>query len=561
MRAYTLGFALVCVAGIAPLACCSTSRKPTQTGAADTTFTLFALAEVRGQVEPCGCTTDPLGDLARTAQLVAEARARGPVVVVDAGSLLYTQPILPAHLKMQEELKADLLARVYQEELEATAVGLGPNDLASGPGGVRLPRQVANLPAGPVATDPPRLVTVGRELIGVFGVTDPGLLPGLGATDPVAAARTVVADLRRRGAVRVIGMATMNRKDAVKLVREVPGIDVMVVGLGLQAPEPKDVRARADQVGDTWMVFPANRGQVVSRFEITLRPGGGPLVDAVGPAAAADRQAELDARIALMAEELRRFAADPTADPAFVARRKGEHDAMLAEQAALAKAPTRAPAAGSYFQLGQVRIAKALACDSEVVAGKRAYARAAGTANVEAAKAMPPRPVPAGTATYVGMAACADCHETAVEFWKQTRHAGAWETLEKVDKQFDYDCIGCHVVGWEQPGGASMAFNEPLRDVQCETCHGPGSRHVEADDDATARKTIQRDPAADLCAGQCHTSEHSDTYDHVPYLRDVVGVGHGEQRRKALGDGPTGRQLRAAGLAKAGKAIGPGCLK
>ena len=38
--------------------------------AAKPTFTLFALAEVRGQIGPCGCTSDPLGDIARTAKLI-----------------------------------------------------------------------------------------------------------------------------------------------------------------------------------------------------------------------------------------------------------------------------------------------------------------------------------------------------------------------------------------------------------------------------------------------------------------------------------------------------------
>ena len=61
----------------------------------DATFTLFALAEVRGQLGPCGCTSDPLGDISRTTKLIQEAKAKGPVLVVDAGSLLYSQnPVL-----------------------------------------------------------------------------------------------------------------------------------------------------------------------------------------------------------------------------------------------------------------------------------------------------------------------------------------------------------------------------------------------------------------------------------------------------------------------------------
>ena len=65
----------------------------------------------------------------------------------------------------------------------------------------------------------------------------------------------------------------------------------------------------------------------------------------------------------------------------------------------------------------------------------------------------------------------------------------------------------------------------------------------------------------DMCATQCHTSEHSDTFQYEAYLRDIVGEGHGNGRRRKLGDGPTGRELRAAGLEKAGKQLGEGCTK
>src|SRR5215510_6137963 len=100
------------------LAACGRSDVKTggQTGdpAPKPTFTVFAVAEVRGQVGPCGCTTDPLGDIARTAQLVAQARAQGPVLFLDAGSLLYSRSPIPPQLQAQEELKADLLAETYR---------------------------------------------------------------------------------------------------------------------------------------------------------------------------------------------------------------------------------------------------------------------------------------------------------------------------------------------------------------------------------------------------------------------------------------------------------------
>ncbi|MBL8626370.1 MAG: hypothetical protein JNK64_33955 [Myxococcales bacterium] len=547
---------------LAVLGCSGRTSKAPPSPPAETTITVFALAEVRGQIEPCGCTTDPLGDLARTAELVTAARAQHPVVVIDAGSLLYPRATIDPQARPQEDLKADLLARVYKDELAVAAVGLGPNDLAAGPDQVRLPRQVANLPAtAGVALAPPTVVTAGSEKIGVFGVIDPALVPALGASDPLAAATAAVAKLRADGATRVFALATMSKKDAVTLVRKVAGIDLVVIAAGIAAPEPKDVRASAEVVGSTIVVVPANRGQVVSRLDLTLRPGGGPLVDAIGPAAAADRQRELADRIATLDEELARFEKDPEADQAFVAAHRRERDELARTKDELGTNPRRVPATGSYFELAQLRISKALACDLDVVKAKQEYTRAAGVANVAAAKAAPPPPPPPdGTATYVGTEACADCHAEAVTFWKQTRHAQAWQTLVEVDKQFDFDCINCHVTGWGKPGGATMAANETLRDVQCETCHGPGSIHVDADD-VDAKKTITLAPATDLCATECHTIEHSDTFDRTAYLRDVIGPGHGEKARAILGDGPTGHELRKAGLAKAAATLGAGCPK
>src|SRR5882762_5667456 len=98
------------LAAVCAAACCSKSEVKS-TGSASVvdpavpskpTFTVFALAEVRGQIGPCGCTTDPLGDISRTAKLVEQARAAGPVLFLDAGSLLYAQSPIPALLETQE---------------------------------------------------------------------------------------------------------------------------------------------------------------------------------------------------------------------------------------------------------------------------------------------------------------------------------------------------------------------------------------------------------------------------------------------------------------------------
>jgi hypothetical protein len=270
---------------------------------------------------------------------------------------------------------------------------------------------------------------------------------------------------------------------------------------------------------------------------------------------------KLEQRIATEKKELAALEADPSADPEFVAQKRRDITEAEAERDGLRREPVRIPATGSWFTMEQVRIRKGLACDRDLSEQKRTYDRTVGKANVEAAAGKAPSPPPAGEPSYVGTSCGEGCHDKpgadAIGFWKQTKHAEAWETLEKIDKQFNFECIGCHTTGWDQPGGASLGNYQEFVDVGCENCHGPGSLHEDA---PRKVRMATREPPRDLCV-KCHSEEHSDTFDYAAYLRDVTGPGHGDTFRKTLGDGPTGAQLRQAALDKAGRSIGAGCLK
>ncbi len=89
--------------------------------------------------------------------------------------------------------------------------------------------------------------------------------------------------------------------------------------------------------------------------------------------------------------------------------------------------------------------------------------------------------------SFVGSQKCGDCHTKAFEIWEHTPHAHATETLVKLEphRQFDPECISCHVTGWEpqryfpfKSGFQSLEKTPLLHGNGCENCHGPGSRHV-----------------------------------------------------------------------------------
>jgi hypothetical protein len=64
--------------------------------------------------------------------------------------------------------------------------------------------------------------------------------------------------------------------------------------------------------------------------------------------------------------------------------------------------------------------------------------------------------------------------------------------------------------------------NVELQSIQCEQCHGPGSAHVDEPEKRGKPFGILRDPGVQMCL-QCHTPEHSDTFDYAAYMRDVLG--------------------------------------
>jgi len=86
--------------------------------------------------------------------------------------------------------------------------------------------------------------------------------------------------------------------------------------------------------------------------------------------------------------------------------------------------------------------------------------------------------------TYVGSAACKECHPAEYAVWEKSGHSHAYEALDKKaskpsQRNFDPECIICHTVGFEyRIGYFGSGKDEPyLRNVGCENCHGPGSLH------------------------------------------------------------------------------------
>ncbi len=152
-----------------------------------------------------------------------------------------------------------------------------------------------------------------------------------------------------------------------------------------------------------------------------------------------------------------------------------------------------------------------------------------------------PHPQAQELGKFVGSKKCMDCHEPSYDVWKKTGHAEAWETLVELEvpRNYDPECISCHVVGWHpteyfpyESGFLSAEETPRLIDVGCETCHGPGEKHIEAEmgADEELQKKLQkalvvtkeqmRDSKNHWCLN-CHDLDNSPDFNFEEYWPKV----------------------------------------
>ena len=108
---------------------------------------------------------------------------------------------------------------------------------------------------------------------------------------------------------------------------------------------------------------------------------------------------------------------------------------------------------------------------------------------------------------YAGNTVCRNCHAPQSEKWRDTKHASAYTTLEGKGQQFNAQCLPCHVTGaFGQPAEMVLKLAAELRQVGCETCHGPAKLHAAQPGSSKPGK-----PTMEICL-RCHTGDHDDNF-------------------------------------------------
>lgn len=502
--------------------------------------TLFLMADLNGVLRPCGCTVElQKGGFDRLIPLLSEGRKAHPgSELLHAGPIFYEGVSVDAKKKAQRERQAEVTADLVATAGITVAGATLTDELASAgrlgdlAGRAKLRVTAANLDLG--ANKVPRYVvhTIGGLRVGIFALAGGDELQPSGegeekvavpedakkrVGDPEAAARDVMMSLTKEADVVVL-LSALGLRETKRLVRKVAGIDFAVAGgMGEHAA----VSDEAELVAGTRVMQFHNEGRYLGRLTIRMVGGERSFVDASVVSEA--ELAQVDQRVARLEKALGELTRTrPATDPEI--QSMNHHLAAVKDHRdRLAQKRTAPPPDRSTFSFIQTPIEWDLPQDPAAADVLKAFDEELARINVANAGTLPePKP---GQAVYTGTESCFECHAETRDFWKANEHAHAWVTLEKVNKTFDAECVSCHVTGYGQAGGSLVGKTAGREAVQCEACHGPGSKHVA---DPTLDNIIAK-PTANDCAG-CHNQHHSPRFQFDTYREHLLVPGHGKKK-------------------------------
>lgn len=422
-----------------------------------------------GYLEPCGCAgLDRMkGGMSRRHSFLDELRRQGwPVVAVDVGGIV--EDYGPqGEMKLQTSVDA---IRTMQFD----TVALGKTDL-------RFPAELLLSMVAPVNDE---ILFVSAN-VGLFGL-DAGLTPKQEIIERAGYKIGVTAVLGKKWQKEINNPEIAMADPAEALRAIVPGLEAKCDLLVLLA------HATTEESIELGKQFPA--------FDVVVTAGG--------PAEPPARPEKIEGTDTLLIE----------------VGQKGMDAIVLGYDAGL-----------KTVRYQRVPLDSRFASSEEMKLLMTAYQDRLKLAGFAGLSLKPvPHPEQELKGAFVGSQECESCHEISYKVWRKSGHADAWDTLEELDpaRTYDPECVSCHVVGWHtqqyfpyKTGFWSEDQKPKLVDVGCESCHGPGEKHCQAEDgsDEALQKllreamVITKEESQERQCMTCHDGENSPDFDFATY--------------------------------------------
>jgi len=445
-------------------------------------------------------------------------QSKAPLLLLDGGSLLFTQDNLSPNRAAQARITADGIVAAYNY-MGFKAVGIATADLATGLEFLKEIRdrsKFAWLSANLVQADTRQPIfqegiqlEVGKLKIAVLGLTeeraDQFLDKNAGAV--ILPWQEVLPGLVKRFSNKadlIILLSSYAQADNKKIAEQVPGINIILqAGPGARNLEPElaagslllQVAPRGKQQGVCDVFWHASK---------VWQPD--PTAELLAKEANVGRTRQQIVNFDRQEKASGYLSKNPAAKQAYEFL-KGQLPDQEKKLAALRKnvesmkiGPREKARYGNRF----IDLEKSRPDQPEVLAIVEKTKQQANLA------ARPAAPGPAREQpSYAGWRACATCHQRQADNWEKSRHAGALGTLTAKGQGRNLDCIPCHVTSvltGNEPEALSLAAD--LQQVGCEACHGPGKQHIID----PAKWPLTRNPGEEICR-RCHRPEHDDGFE------------------------------------------------
>ncbi len=233
--------------------------------------------DAAGELAPCGCNP-PDGGLSRRATAIAQERAKGPVLLIEAGGALAAPNALKDGTQAQQARDKAEVTLQAMAQMRYDAMAVGERDL---PLGVEALQGYAErggfvlLGANLVDAEGKRpfqghsLHEVGGVRVGLFAVAGGAgfARAGLSVRPPLAAAKVEIAALKKRGAKLIIGLLAMPYQEALPIAHLFTGVDYLL--------QSGDMRRAAPQLLGTHLMAPVGeRGISLGKLTLALGAKG-----------------------------------------------------------------------------------------------------------------------------------------------------------------------------------------------------------------------------------------------------------------------------------------------
>ncbi|MDW7773146.1 MAG: UshA-like (seleno)protein [Desulfobulbaceae bacterium] len=469
-----------------------------------------------------------MGGLSRRAYAIKQQSGQqkdNPVLVLDAGALLFDRHSLAPSQLAAKKIQAEGIMQAMSA-MQYSAIGVSSYDLAAGSEFLehmqkkyQVPFVSMNLvrkPDGKPVFTPYILKQLGDASVAVLGLSDISAASSQhGDLSALSWQETLpqIVDEAAGKAEMIILLSSFPEQINREIANRFKNINLILQSAGSTANRAPKL------TGNTLIAQTASQGKYVGMIDIAWNPEGKWRQEAFSGEYKdiKDRLDRVNWRLNRM--EKQSSPRNLEENSQYVELQKTGSE-LLAELEKLSRQEQQAAQGLSTYRGTFIALLTSFPEDPEVQAIINANKTAVYEINKKSLDEFRQKNVQTErAASMAGWKACLSCHPDQTGNWHETAHARAWETLAAVKQQLNQDCLICHVTlpTYDRETvireNLIISLSPEFHGVSCESCHGPGKKHVDAPE-----KNKLRRPSEETCI-TCHTPDQDDNFDFARKLK------------------------------------------